>query len=326
MSSESDHLWRVHPLLKLSFVPTLQVELLLEQRSFAISMHAAHLLLRLSGLVSRAHLDSLAIELCGKAEHASDCVDDLIERGALVSAEINVPTEGALDWVNRSWLQALLFHLSTRECGRRHESTDLDHEPTTAPMQTSTAEPHAQLNVGQSHSLALEHVFLARRSHTPLGSGAVTKHTLAAIASLSLSAAIHDASAVSAYVVAHDVDEVSSGIYRLDPSRRAMSLVKKGEFRPIVERVAMGQPQIGSSLASIVLTLRWREVFSSTNPGKRFRSALQAMGALAHSYQLMATSLSIRTFLSSGVRISLQDELLGIPFEDEGIVYIVCVG
>lgn len=127
------------------------------------------------------------------------------------------------------------------------------------------------------------------------------------------------------YVVAHNVSDLSAGVYHYRPADHALEFLKEGDLR-VATFVASGlQDMAGTACAVLVITAvfqrtRWRY------HERTYRYVLLEAGHLGQNIYLQGASLGLAV---CGMGAFLDDDLnalIGVDGEDEAAVYVLAVG
>ena len=125
-------------------------------------------------------------------------------------------------------------------------------------------------------------------------------------------------------VAVHAVEGLEPGLYRYDPERHCLSFYKKGDTRPALPVIALGQAHAGMGACAVIITSRVKR--STGKYGQRgFRYALLDAGAACENLYLAAEALGLGTVAMGAFGDEALADLLGLG-KDELPLLIMPVG
>jgi SagB-type dehydrogenase family enzyme len=126
------------------------------------------------------------------------------------------------------------------------------------------------------------------------------------------------------YLVAGDVENMSSGVYRYDPAAHSLIGVKKGDFRAELAAAALGQESVRLGAVDIVISAVYER--TTRKYGDRgIRYVHMEAGHAAQNLYLQATSLGLGMVTIGAFYDNEVKQVLALP-EDETALYIIPVG
>lgn len=351
---------QLNPLLTVDFGPPVRCELPLEGRAFELPNDRwLELLLGFSGQMEvDALLEHAMRSLDLGADAAAEVVSRLIATRLLVPAsEPQEEMSAVHHWIRRGWLEALLFHLRTRDLtyADDHPLPEAVADRVVGELAAAGVPPFWKDLTGAArvelppclpdHALPpLSEVLLRRRSNQPWRGGPVSGaelHTMLAGAShetLRLRQEVEAGwrekpslllrssfSAVEVYVVALAVEGVAPGLYHWDP-RGWLSRLRGGMLADELRIACVGQERAASGACAFVLAVDWaRYMFRYRHP-RALRTLFINVSELAQKLILLATALGLSTFLTPAFEEESAWMLIGDTDRSESVMEVVTVG
>jgi SagB-type dehydrogenase family enzyme len=355
--------YRLNPFFRIQFGPPIRCELLLENKELELpDTRFLSILSRLNKVLSKneiVHLTKSVFDI--EFEEAESIVDDMIKNHILISSDKKYKElDGVRHWINRGWLDALIFHLKTRDLPfadvgvtdpdsitAEHIRTYIDKEGLPEFWKVYMDKEAFVLPNPNHSSIAkpLEEVLLKRRTHQPWKRGFVTKEELSNILhfanletiklrkaaevnweqnpSVLLNSAF---SALETYFFAFEVEGLEPGLYHYNLKEHKVHLLKAGLFRKEVSRMCIGQERPGTAACTFVISAIWdRYLFRYRHP-RAYRTLLINISELAQKYLLLATSLDFSTFVTPAIRDEYADKLMNLNGYEEAPLYVVSIG
>jgi SagB-type dehydrogenase family enzyme len=360
----SSHLLKLNPFFRLELGDPVQCELLLSERVLELpDPRYVELLVRLNEPKLRSEVEadvSAVLEL--PADQASNVVADLLQSELVVEADREIPELGAVrHWVDRGWLDALIFHLRTRNVpysddgqadAERIASDQLRAQIAAEgypPFWKSYSDhPTVALPVVQRPfpaGLSLSEVLLQRRSNRPWKQPAIELDQLSSIlhfgnlesletrrqtelAARENPAVLLNSSftAIETYVFVFSAERIAAGIYHYDLREHRLTLLREGLFRKQVQKLAIGQQRPSEASCVLVLTALWQRYMFRYRHSRAYRTLLVSVAELAQKYILCATAHGLSTFLTPNLLYEDADALLDLDNFEEGALYAIAIG
>ncbi|MFJ4863999.1 MULTISPECIES: SagB/ThcOx family dehydrogenase [unclassified Streptomyces] len=354
---------RRNPLLRIRFDDGIQADVLLSGRTVQLP-HGRFVtaLSLLSGTTSTWEaVETIAHALCdGDVDAALDLLSELLAADLVVDAAREFPSMAAVQhWIDRGWLDALVFHLRCGAVAFDDDGVDDVEQEQNRLLSTiveagvpdlwkaypgtdCVALPEAQ---DRAELPPLETVLLRRRSNRPWRRERISLTDVATILRLAgeelttirrkvegvlheqPSALLHSAfTALEIYVVAHAVDGLEPGLYHYAPDRQVLESVRPGEMRDEMQRMCVGQQRAGSGAASFIVTGMWERYMYRYRYPHAYRTLLVNSAELAQKLILLATAVELNTFVTPAFDDAYADELLGLDPLQEVAIEVVTVG
>jgi SagB-type dehydrogenase family enzyme len=273
-------------------------------------------------------------------------VEMLLGSGLLCLAEVDDPRwRAAAHWESRGWLEALILHLRTRNLShsdeyddpetaqRPSENPDQEVASSSATEETKPATPKPMETMLPTCCELPQHetltdVLLRRRSGGPPRGGSVSLDEFSSIMAFANASARDHLRALKStdqsrrhqlrfssflslesLVVCADVENIDPGLYRYDVERHSVTLVKRGDLRPELMRVVIGQKWVAMSAFSLMITANWRDYQSKYPHSRAYRNLLINVGELAQRYLVAGTSWRLSNFITPAFRDDLAAKL-----------------
>jgi SagB-type dehydrogenase family enzyme len=351
--------YRRHPFVRVRLGDPIECDLLLDGRTFQLpSPAAAGALAVMTGGRSREEFEQLAGKALGSHEHASALV------GAFIAADLLVPADRTFEempavrhWMDRGWLDALIFHLRARaipfDDDRADDPGALHDEALRPFVADATRPPH--LGDGPRINLPppiprielppLGETMLQRRSNRPWSGRVVTTtdvatilgHATAETEALRARVATEAAdaprallnsafSALDISVLIFAVDGLEPGLYRYDSAAHQLVLRRRGDLRAEAASMCAGQPRAGSGALLTVITADWRRYMVRYQSSHAYRVLMVNGGELGQKLLLLATARGLSTFITPAFREAEAEDLLGLTADDGAAIEAIGVG
>lgn len=121
------------------------------------------------------------------------------------------------------------------------------------------------------------------------------------------------------YLVTGEVLGLRRGVYRYEPGRHGLVLLRKGDQRGELCRAALGQPWVEKGAAILVITAVYDR--TTRKYGKRGRRYVHMeAGAVAQSVYLQATALGLGTVAVGAFHDDRVRQALGLPPERQPLL------
>lgn len=130
---------------------------------------------------------------------------------------------------------------------------------------------------------------------------------------------------VETYLVIHNVEEISPGIYHYAVQSHELDQLKLGDFRTDITRAALDQDMAYS--ANVVFL--WTAVFRRSKwkyKQRAYRYMYLDAGHIAQNLALAAVAIDMGTCQIAALYDDEVNELIGVDGEEEGILYMTVVG
>jgi SagB-type dehydrogenase family enzyme len=276
-------------------------------------------------------------------------IDELIEDGAIERSD--KPARGAdalLEW--GSWNPAAgLFHAVTQSAVPELETDD----PTDAPMLVLNEFPDPlkqyrgrraiKLPAPASLSGDFGEVLRRRRTWREFGTRDLTLREVStllgrtfgidrwievstdrwvALKSSPSGGARHN---IEAYLVAFDVEGLTSGVYHYNPDEHALTRVRSTS-RKVLRRFYKSQWWFQDPAAVIVMTSVFARLQFKYPHSHAYRSVFLDAGHLGQTFALVATAMSLAPFCTAAFNGDVVDGHLGVDGISESAVFLLGVG
>ncbi|MBK7858017.1 MAG: SagB/ThcOx family dehydrogenase [Archangiaceae bacterium] len=349
---------KLNPFFRVELGAPTVCELLLEERVVELpDARFVELLMRVREPTGRAELEREAAEVLGvSAQDAAPVIDQLVQAELLVPEGRECAQLPAIrHWVDRGWLDALMFHLRTRNVPFVDDgSTDPQAEARAAlgrqplPEFWKSYPGRAQLELPAPEPFPdepLSTVLLRRRSNQPWRQPVLPAAWLSAIlraanaeglqvrreteaAAAADPAVLLNSSftALETYLLVFSCDAVPAGLYHYDLRTHGLTLLREGVLREELRTLAIGQERPSKAACVLLLTSRWQRYMFRYRHSRAYRTLLISVAELAQKYILGATAFSLSTFLTPNLIYAHADALLGVDSFEEGTLYAVAIG
>ncbi len=127
------------------------------------------------------------------------------------------------------------------------------------------------------------------------------------------------------YLLAGNVENLQSGLYRYNPDKNTIKLEKTGDMRKSVASAALGQRMLEEAPASIVFSAIYKR--TTVRYGKRGeeRYVCMDLGHAAQNTYLQATAMNLGTCAIGAFNDDELQKILALPAEEK-ILYLMPVG
>lgn len=126
------------------------------------------------------------------------------------------------------------------------------------------------------------------------------------------------------YLVAGDVQDLASGVYRYDPKRHELVMISKGDIRSRLASASLDQDPVRDGAIDLVLTAVYRR--TTWKYGERgTRYVHMEAGHAAQNVYLQATAMGLGAVAVGAFYDDKVERLLDLP-KDEKPLYIIPVG
>lgn len=304
------------------------------------------------------HIEIISKRLGLPQIEAQGAVDALVETGIVVKTEtITSQKAGVQSWVDKGWTDALILHFSSRNLKYYDDPETFggSDEVSRIPELSDKSEANeddliflSQPKVTPEAEEVLSGI-MNRRSFKPFIRKGFSEGELESILWFSNSYAreraillergaydgsrdkVYDSafSALSSYLVLYkDVEisgtRLSKGLYRYTENAHALALVKEGDFRADIAKLAIGQRRISSGVYTIIICGNWREYHQRYPHERSYRNLLVNTAQLAQFYLVLSTMNSFNTFMTP----AMYDENMSrfLDLEQEFPLYMVSGG
>ncbi|MET9537347.1 SagB/ThcOx family dehydrogenase [Streptomyces sp. NPDC006553] len=338
--------YRRYPLLRVRLGGPLHCDLLLDGTSYELPSPAlVGIVSALDGVHTLAEFTAIAAGLMETPQDAAAVIDALAEAGILVPSDVPWPQMPAVEhWIERGWLDALVFHL---RAGATRFTDDGAHDPKELqdrllrPLVDEGVDVWTRYPDAPEHPLPpavpreelppLSEVLLNRRSNRPWRGTELTRPELATLLqhagaeTLGLrreverrmtsepSALLGSAfSALEVYVAVFAVEGLPPGLYHYAVDRHTLALLRPGDLRKEFTRMCAGQARAGSGSATLVVAADWRRYMRRYQGPHAYRVLLTNAAELGQKLLLLATALGLSTFLTPAFDDTEADHTLGL--------------
>lgn len=363
-TTAGSRVYRLNPLVRIRFDDGIGIDLPLHRRSFHVD--DPQLLAVLPLLADGGTAEELAGVLvadgaAGSREEAAALIDELVAAELLSEGADEPPAWAAAQhWIDRGWLEALLFHAACETDSFTEDGADdadtlhdelLRGEVSAGLPSVWTryhGRPTVDLPAGRSADELppLEQVLLARRSNQPWrrpsGPALDEVATVLRLASAETvavrrrmeaeigqrpSALLHSAfTALELYLVAHQVQGLAPGLYHYEPDQARLRLLREADLRQEMQRMCVGQQRAGTAGAVFVITVTWDRYMRRYRHPAAYRSLMMNVGELAHKLVVLSTAVGLSTFITPAFDDAYADQLMGLDPVTESAIEAIGVG
>jgi SagB-type dehydrogenase family enzyme len=352
----------LNPIVRVRFDEGIRLDLPLQSRSFTVSSPAVLAALSVIGGSSTVSDIMAALIERGVArdeEEGRDLVAELVAAGVLAEGERPSMWAAAQHWVDRGWLEALLFHTAcstdsyvdegVADADALHDIRLRDRVAGSLPSVWTRYEgrPAIALPAGRREEELprLEQVLLSRRSNQPWKKGTVPLEDIATILRLASretvavrrrfeqevgerpSALLHSAfTALELYVVIHETDGAGPGLYHYEPDTGQLRLLRSGDHRAQLQKMCVGQQRAATAGAVFVVSAVWDRYMRRYPQPSAYRTLMINVGELSQKLVLLATATGLSTFITPAFDDQYADELFRFDPDAEGAIEAVGVG
>lgn len=289
--------------------------------------------------------EGLVVEMQLDLESSRAAIEALCELGLLTEASrIVTQKAGVQAWVDKGWIDALILHFASRDLHYVDDPQELGGDGELG-FQPLTEEPTAPVSSqGLSYALrqpdllpegsSIINGIMSRRSFQPFSRASLQTgeiETILWVANLYARdrAAIsfrdddrdqvYDSafSSLSSCLVAYEPIDLGSailppGAYHYDVESHSLVLLREGNLRTEVARIATGQRRASKGLFSIVICADW-EAYSRRYPHERsYRNLLINTAQLAQFYLVLSSMLKLSTFMTPAIHDEDMVEAIGV--------------
>ena len=135
---------------------------------------------------------------------------------------------------------------------------------------------------------------------------------------------------VEAYPLIMNVQGIDCGIYHYNVGKHCLDLIKpmtETEAREVALQITTGQDYFASADIMLILTGRFKRTFwKYRNHAKARRVVELDTGHLSQTFYLIATQLGYGPFITAAIMDGPIEELLNLPFLEEGAIAVVGCG
>jgi len=128
------------------------------------------------------------------------------------------------------------------------------------------------------------------------------------------------------YLAAFDVEGLAPGLYHYNVRDHALELLRRGDLRRELERLAVGQKHVGRAAAVCVMTAVWARSSWKYRSPRAYRVVTLDAGHLGQTFCLVATWLGLAPFTTAALRDTELETLLGVDGITESVLYLVGIG
>ncbi|MFJ5295677.1 SagB family peptide dehydrogenase [Pseudomonas sp. NPDC088368] len=287
---------------------------------------------------------------------ASNPIDrDFLATGILIDRD--VPTD---DW---GWdILSKLFHVGTKnipfefqpetlaEWAKAYTTHCCETLSKTSPQENSALHATTSIDLPkpQPNQTRLNHALQARQTSREFNRKAVSLESVATILYYTLAyldrkedpdeAVLHPRfgnrrsspsggalNATEGYVYVTNVESVTAGVYYYNPTHH--TLEHRSEL-PVVPLGNMlnGQHFVNDISFGVFFTSRLDKLWWKYEHSRAYRMALIEIGHLSQTFQLVATSFGLRTWLTGALNEKPIEQLINSPFEREEVMFFVGAG
>lgn len=127
------------------------------------------------------------------------------------------------------------------------------------------------------------------------------------------------------YIASQTIENLADGIYHYDARAHQLELIRTGLFHPMLANMTIGQQMIcDANLVIIISAIFQRTMWKYGQRGYRY--VLIDAGHLGQNLYLNAIALGLGTVAIGGFFDNELNSLIGLPSEEEQIIYLACIG
>ena len=131
--------------------------------------------------------------------------------------------------------------------------------------------------------------------------------------------------ACDGFIYARRIKGLSPGIYRYHPDHHALSLARPLPAKPLGLLLA-GQHFINTLPFGVFLTCRFDKLWWKYEHSRAYRMAYVETGHISQTFQLIATALGLKTWLTGAMADERIEDLLGLKNSPEQVLFFVGCG
>ena len=165
-------------------------------------------------------------------------------------------------------------------------------------------------------------VALARPGTAAMRAGRVPQKTIAALLS---TGGFDGRDWLETYFHAGAIEGLPGGLYRYDPARNAVQLMRRGDLAPAIA-AALVEPDIAGQSAMQVFVAGVFPRATSRLGERGYRAVLMAAGGLAREIALVAAALELPSAGTAAFYDRDLDALLALDGLSAGTLYMVAIG
>ncbi|KRI13697.1 hypothetical protein APC96_14350 [Acinetobacter pittii] len=288
-----------------------------------------------------------------------DILSTFISYGLLAEASTIVHKKaGVQEWVDNGWIDALVLHLSSRNLNYSDDPAyfnGLENE-SFEPIENSKIKEIDEKNASNYYYLNSDlddisgedilHGIIGRRSFQPFYKKEFNQNDIDSILCFSNQYArkrgtkifessdrdsVYDSafSALHTYIVIYKdlliLDQVlSAGCYYYDLNKHALILIREGNYKKEVAKLAIGQKRAAGGLATIIIAADLEKYSTVYKHERSYRNLLINTAQLCQFYLVQATIKGFNTFITPAI---LDEEMADfLDLSDNIPLYIAAIG
>jgi len=352
--------FKLNPFMRILFGPPIICDLLLNNTRYEFS--SPKYLQFLMGMTP-AHQEKLLLNIAEvfhcDSTTASSIFNDLSEKNIIVDTESNYKLDGVKHWVKRNWLDALIFHLRTRDLNYLddHAENLPEHNAEVARELISVKFPELYKKIEGIKNIllpspssipddqTLQDVLLRRRSFDPWRKKQMTLGELSTILALANKESLEIREnlkrnfnkdptlffrssfvALETYFFVSNVDGLEPGLYFYNILSHTVTQIKQGVFKKELAKICIGQQRPAGAPVSFIITANFERYMMRYRHSRAYRNLLVNVSELAHKYILLATSLYLSTWLTPALKEHFACDFMELKPYEETPMYVVAAG
>jgi SagB-type dehydrogenase family enzyme len=132
--------------------------------------------------------------------------------------------------------------------------------------------------------------------------------------------------AIEVYIFAFNVNGLPPGLYHYDPKKHSVACLRKGDLQNEVTKMCVGQARAGSGACALAFSGVWKRYMYRYRHPRAYRTLLVNIAELAQKHLILATALSLSTFVTPAFNDELADRLLDVEGFDEAVLELIAFG
>jgi SagB-type dehydrogenase family enzyme len=276
-----------------------------------------------------------------------------------LNQSLNEPLTHCTRWLDSGWLNALQYHLQTRNIpfvdADAEDPEQSARDAYTVMLRTAISPPNFKVCPDISYCKlpepetippeSLGETLARRRSGGEWRGTAVRLSELSAILrqvnqdareirARSAETALLDPLvlrysrfiALETYVVAANVFCLPSGFYHYNTQDQSLGLLRAGEFHEKLVKLVSGQERIKTAACTFLIAVIWERYYFRYRHSRAYRTLLTDVAELAHNYVLLSTAFRRGVFLTPALNEKKAARFLGRCNLDEALLYAIAIG
>lgn len=128
--------------------------------------------------------------------------------------------------------------------------------------------------------------------------------------------------ASEAYLLALNIEGLHPGIYHYQAHTHALTSIKSGNFSEQLTEIFCGQHYVENLAMGVFITSRFEKLWHKYPHSRAYRVALLDVGHLSQTFQLTATALNLKPWLSGAFLDDEVNTLLELPEHEQTLFFV----